>query len=267
MKKYLAVFRMRFTNTLQYRAAALAGMATQFAWGFMLILAYSAFYRSNPTAFPMEFSQMTSYIWMQQSFFMLFTSWLTPDDITASIESGDIAYDMARPIDLYNRWFCQLTAIRVAKTVLRCLPVLLVAFIVPEPFRMSIPPDVNTLLLFLLSSILSLGVLAAYTLIVYSAIFYTLSFRGIRAAVGACADFFAGAVIPLPFFPKQWQTVLELLPFAAMQNAPLRIYSGSLTGETAAKAMLLQVFWLIIMIVSGRLCIGRALKKVVVQGG
>ena len=37
MKKYLSLLRMRFIAGLQYRAAALAGIATQFAWGFMLI--------------------------------------------------------------------------------------------------------------------------------------------------------------------------------------------------------------------------------------
>ena len=53
MKAYSALFRIRFINALQYRAAALAGMATQFAWGFMEIFAFAAFYRANPGAFPM----------------------------------------------------------------------------------------------------------------------------------------------------------------------------------------------------------------------
>ena len=33
MRKYQAFFRIRFINTLQYRSAAIAGMATQLAWG------------------------------------------------------------------------------------------------------------------------------------------------------------------------------------------------------------------------------------------
>ena len=32
MKKYLSFFRIRFIAGLQYRAAAWAGIATQFAW-------------------------------------------------------------------------------------------------------------------------------------------------------------------------------------------------------------------------------------------
>ena len=37
MKEYRAVFRLRFVYAPQYRAAALAGLSTQFAWGFMEI--------------------------------------------------------------------------------------------------------------------------------------------------------------------------------------------------------------------------------------
>lgn len=55
MKKYLSFFRLRFSMGLQYRVAAFAGLVTQFAWGGMLILAYRAFYRADPNAFPMTF--------------------------------------------------------------------------------------------------------------------------------------------------------------------------------------------------------------------
>ena len=85
MKKYLAMFRIRFINSLQYRAAALAGLATQFAWGFMEIFAFSAFYRANPAAFPMEFSQTVSYIWMQQAFLTLFMMWYWESEISSAL--------------------------------------------------------------------------------------------------------------------------------------------------------------------------------------
>ena len=52
MKKYWSFFRMRFLGGLQYRAAALAGCITQFAWGFLEILMFHAFYRADsPGAF------------------------------------------------------------------------------------------------------------------------------------------------------------------------------------------------------------------------
>lgn len=52
MKKYLSFFRIRFINGLQYRAAAYAGVATQFAWGTLELLAFAAFYPRRPSRIP-----------------------------------------------------------------------------------------------------------------------------------------------------------------------------------------------------------------------
>ncbi|MDR1061580.1 MAG: ABC transporter permease [Clostridiales bacterium] len=268
MKEYAAIFRMRFINSLQYRAAALAGVATQFAWGFMEILAFSAFYRASPEAFPMEFSQTVSYIWMQQAFLALFMMWFWENDIAAAIAEGSIAYEMVRPVGLYGRWFCQAAANRLARAALRCAPILAVALLaLPEPYRMAPPASAGRLLLFLLSALLSLGVVVAFSMLMYISLFYTLSPLGVRLIVATLSDFLAGATVPLPFFPDPLRAAAELLPFAAMQNMPLRIYSGNIAGAGAWEGIALQIFWLAALLLAGRLLMGRALKRVVAQGG
>ncbi|MCL1849034.1 MAG: ABC-2 family transporter protein [Clostridiales bacterium] len=267
MKKYLGVFCIRFINALQYRTAAAAGVATQFAWGFMEITAFSVFYRANPSAFPMAFHQMTSYIWMQQAFLALYMMWFWEEDISAAIMDGAIAYDMVRPVDLYFRWFSQAAGSRLARAVLRCAPILIVAFIVPEPYRMSLPPDLARLCLFVLSSMLSLGVVVAFSMLIYVSLFYTLSPMGVRQIIAMVSDFLAGATIPLPFFPEPVRAVVELLPFASMQNMPLRIYSGHISGGAVWTGIGLQCFWLATLLYLGRLAMGSALKRVIVQGG
>ena len=80
-------------------------------------------------------------------------------------------------------------------------------------------------------------------------------------------DFFNGAVIPLPFFPDRVRAVMEILPFAAMQNVPLRIYSGDLAGGEALRAVGLQCFWLAVLVALGRALTSAAEKKLTVQGG
>lgn len=267
MKKYLGIFNIRFSNGLQYRTAALAGLATQFAWGFMEILAFSAFYRADPMAFPMEFSHTVSYIWMQQAFLAIFMVWFYEGEIFNSIISGGIAYELVRPINLYAQWFCLSVANRLSKAILRCMPILIIAFIVPDPFRMSFPVGIYQFLLFLISMILSLCVIVSFTMIVYISTFYTLSPTGIRIVFTALADFLAGGIIPLPFFPQPFRRIAELLPFAAMQNMPLRIYSGDISGISAVHGIGLQIFWLIALILLGKLMMKNALGKVLVQGG
>jgi ABC-2 type transport system permease protein len=267
MRKYYALFRLRFIHSLQYRAAAAAGVVTQFAWGFMEILAFLAFYKANPSNFPMEFSHVVAYIWIQQTFLAVFMVWFYENEIFEAISSGAIAYTLVRPIDLYNRWFAQSVANRVAKALLRSVPILLVAFLVPPPLRLSLPNSGTQLLLFIISFVLGLGVVIAYTMIVYVTTFYTLSPVGVRIIAAMLADFLAGAIIPLPFFPMGVRNAAELLPFAAMQNMPLRIYSGNIAGVEAIKGIGLQIFWLLVLVTLGRLILRRALGKVVVQGG
>jgi ABC-2 type transport system permease protein len=267
MSSYLAIFRIRFANSLQYRAAALAGMATQFAWGFMEILAFLAFYRAKPSAFPMEFSQTVSYIWLQQAFLALFMMWFFEAEIFDSIAKGGISYELVRPIDLYWRWFVQSSANRLSKTVLRCLPILIVAFLVPQPLRMSPPPDGLSFVLFLISAFCSLCVVVAFSMLVYISTFYTLSPVGVRIISAVLADFLAGAIVPLPFFPQPFRSIAEALPFAAMQNMPLRIYSGNIVGVHAIWGIGFQILWLVILVVIGRFGIKHALNKVVIQGG
>jgi ABC-2 type transport system permease protein len=233
----------------------------------MEIFAFAAFYRANPSAFPMEFSHTVSYIWMQQAFLAMFMMWFFENDIMASITEGGIAYEMVRPVNLYSRWFCLSAASRLARAMLRCAPILIVAFLVPEPYRMSLPPSMTQFLLFLLSAALSLGVVVSFSMLIYISLFYTLSPVGVRFSVAVLCDFLAGSYVPLPFFPERIRAVVELLPFAAMQNMPLRIYSGNIAGMDSMKGIALQVFWLMVLLFIGRLLMTRALKKVIVQGG
>lgn len=267
MKKYLSFFRLRFTLGLQYRVAALAGIATQFAWGFMEVMIFAAFYRGDKNAFPMSLSATSSYIWLGQAFLAFFASWMLDNDIFESIKSGDIAYEMCRPIDIYNIWFSRSAATRLSRAVLRCLPILFVAALLPAPYGMEKPESFRFFLLFLLTLFLGLMVTVAFSMLIYLLTFFTISPLGLRLVFSSAVDFFSGAVIPLPFFPGPLRHFMELLPFGAMQNVPLRIYSGSMASREIKEAVCLQIFWLILLIAAGKLLCRLAERKITVQGG
>lgn len=265
-KKYLALFRVRFQNEMQYRVAALAGVCTQFVWGFMEILLFRAFYAGGGEM-PMTFSQLVTYEWLQQAFLALFMLWFWDKDIIEAITGGNIAYELARPMDLYNMWFTRVAAQRIARALLRCLPVLLVAFLLPEPYRMSLPVSFGAFLLFVVSTALGLCVVAALTMLVYALTFFTMSASGVRIFAASIAELLSGAVVPLPFFPEKWRLLAELSPFAAVQNLPLRLYSGNLAGDEALFYLGMQVFWLVALVLLGRILLRRMRRRLVVQGG
>ncbi|GHV26472.1 ABC transporter permease [Clostridia bacterium] len=265
MKQYLSLFRIRFINGLQYRAAAAAGLSTQFAWGFMEILAFSAFYRANPAAFPMEFPHLVSYIWIQQAFLALFMPWGVGGNAVETIVSGNIAYDLARPMDIYDRWFFETIADRVSKAALRCAPILIVALILPQPFRMTLPSNLLQLSMFVVSVPIAMCAVTTYCLLDYMSAFYTMSRYNVIFVM--LADFLAGGYVPIPFFPEPLRKIAELLPFAAMQNMPLRIYSGDIAGMDAVRGIGLQLFWVAVMLIFGKWLMRHSLKRVIAQGG
>ena len=267
MKKYWSFFRIRFSTGLQYRAAALAGIATQFFWGIIELLMFAAFYRWSPQNFPMTFSQLANYIWLQQAFLALFVLWRMDNDIFSAITQGNIAYELVRPAGLYAMWFVKNAAMRCSSALLRCIPVLVVAVFLPAPYGLTPPPSLQAGVLFILALMLALATTVCLVMLVYVLTFYTMSPMGIRMVAVSLGEFLSGSVIPLPFLPDWLRGVVELLPFAATANTPLRVYSGQLAGAAAWQAVGLQLFWIGALVLLGNLLLRRALHRVVVQGG
>ncbi len=267
MQKYISLLRMKFIAGIQYRAAAFAGILTQYAWGGMEILIYRCFYLENQTDFPMQMQALSNYVWLQQGLLALFMAWILENDIFEMITHGNVAYELCRPCDLYNMWIFRNMGVRLSRAALRCLPVFVVAALLPAPYGLKLPPTPGSAGLFLLSAILGFLNAVAFSMLIYVSTFYTFSIQGTRAFCLAVVDLLSGKVIPIPFLPDGIRQIVELLPFASMQNAPLRIYGGDIAGPQAAQAILLQCFWLAAMILAGRILLRKALSRIVVQGG
>lgn len=267
MKKYFSFFRLRFLIGLSYRTAALAGIATQFFWGAMGIMVYRAFYLADAAAFPMTFSETVSYIWLQQAFLAFFIVWIMENEIFDAISNGNVAYELCRPVHIYDMWFSRSVANRLAKAVLRCFPILIFAAFLPAPYGIAGPADIQTFLLFLLTMVLGLLVTVAFCNLIYVLTFFTISPEGLKIFASSAVEFLSGAIIPLPFFPDPVRTVAEILPFASMQDVPLRVYSGNIAGAGLIKPIFLQVFWIVVLVAAGKSLCAVAVKRITVQGG
>ena len=267
MRKYISFFRMRLLAGLQYRAAALAGLSTQLVWGAMEVLLYRAFWLEHPDRFPMGLEALAAYIWLQQAFLAFFSAWMMESEIFDSILNGNIAYELCRPISIYNMWFSRSIANRLSRAVLRCFPILFVAVFIPSPYGIAAPAGPLHFMLFLITLILGLMVMVSFCMLIYVLTFFTVSPQGLRVLFYSTVEFFSGAIIPLPFFPEKVQRIMELLPFAAMQNVALRIYSGSMSRPEMEKAVILQIFWLAVITFIGKGLCQMAEKRITVQGG
>lgn len=267
MRKYISFFRMRLMAGLQYRAAALAGLSTQLVWGAMEVLLYRAFWLEHPQRFPMGMDALAAYIWLQQAFLTLFSMWSWEYELINSVKTGAVAYELTRPAGLYSMWMARSLALRLSRALLRMVPVILIASLIPSPYGLRLHVSPAVFLLFALSTLLMLVVVCAYTLLIYALTFHLTDPNGIMVLSVAAADLLGGGIVPLPFLPDGLRQFAALSPFGSMQNVPLRIFSGDITLPEIPSVMGLQVFWIVTLILAGYLLTRNGLRRSVILGG
>ena len=267
IKPYVAVLILRLLNGMQYRAAALAGVATQFFWGFIYIMIFQAFYAQTMGEQPISLEELVTYLWLQQSFLAFIMLWFRDNELFDLITTGNIAYELCRPIGIYEYWFSKLLAQRLASALLRCFPILLLAFLLPSAYRLMLPPDLKTFILFCISLLLGLFVLVSISMFIYISVFITLSPMGSLLVFGVVGEFFAGMVIPIPLLPEWLQQIVYLLPFRLTADFPFRVYSGNIPNSEAVEGIMIQLIWLVALVFLGKMALHKAMKKVIVQGG
>lgn len=267
MKAYYSLFKMRLLKGLQYRAAAIAGVSTQFFWGFMYVMIFEAFYKSTTAAQPISFRELIQVLWLQQSFLVFIMLWFRDNELINLITNGNIAYELCRPTDLYGFWYAKLIAQRLSGALLRCFPILIVAFLLPHPYNFSLPPSFTAFILFIITLILGLILIVAISMLMYISIFYTMSGIGSLLLFGVFGEFLSGLIIPVPLMPESLKKIVYLLPFRYTSDLPFRVYAGNIGLKEALLSILVQLSWIIITITLGRLWMKKALKRVIVQGG
>lgn len=267
MRAFTSIFKLRFKMGMTYRVAAVAAMATQFFWGFMLIMIYSAFYQSSLTVQTVPLNRLITYVWLQQAFLYAIVPWVYDRDLFEMIMSGDIAYELTRPRSLYPLWFAKNISTRLSGVILRFPLLLLCASLMPEAYHFMLPVSPSAFFLSIVALVCGCLMMVSYTLISCIIAFFTISGEGIRVIFVMSAEFLAGHLVPIILFPEKIQAILYMLPFAYVNDFAFRIYTGDFSIEYGLRGLVVEFIWLFILIALGYLITKAALKRTVVQGG
>ena len=144
MKQYISFFKLKFAVGLQYKASAIAGLSTQIFFGFIFIMVYIAFYGSGTTNTDISLNELITYLWLNQAFFALICIWHKDNEILNMIKKGDVAYELCRPQNLYVMWFVRILSSKLSSVLLRCIPLIIVALILPSPYNLSLPLNITS---------------------------------------------------------------------------------------------------------------------------
>ncbi|OUP81250.1 hypothetical protein B5F07_18000 [Lachnoclostridium sp. An169] len=262
-----SLFRISTVDNLQYRAAAFSGAVMCVFYALIDITVFTVFYKygsNSGSSMSLSLTQMASYIWLKQ--LMLPPYGICPE-FRAKIENGDIGLELCRPWNLYTHWFAKLSAWRIGGVWWRSIILVVIALIIPRPYKLGMPVSLPYFILFLVSAVTAFVFWAAYHMLVTAVRINITWGEGPCVILLLVGEILSGLYFPLQMWPDFLQPFLTVQPFASSFDLPLRFYVGSIAPDQALEAILLQIAWTLAFIAAGRLIMRRKLEKLIVQGG
>ena len=215
----------------------------------------------------MSLEAAISYVWLHQAFYAFVAIRANDNDIKDAIKSGDVAYEIIRPYNLYFWWYIKTVAKRMSSGLLRVIPIIIISLLLPAPYGLSLPASFTNFILFLLALFLGGFVVSGIIMIVHTIGFYTYNEAGISSMMTTLMEFLAGEVVPVALLPVFIQKGTYFLPFRLICDLPFRIYSNNIGITEGILSIGLQIVWILLLILIGNAIVKSSLKKVFVQGG
>jgi ABC-2 type transport system permease protein len=266
-KAYKSILRIKLISGLQYRVSAWAGIAINILWGLIEVLILILFYKlgSYKNA-SMSMSQAITYTWLAQCFISL-VPMQQDGEVYQKITSGDFAYELCRPLDLYTHWYMRAAAIRISNTLLKSGIAIIICVLLPSPYCMQSPASSYALMGSILSLIGALLLSCSFANLMNVLMLNIELGPGLNNLLVAIVTIFSGMLVPLALFPNWMQSLLRTLPFAGLMDFPCALYTGVMPTSQLWISLLKQLLWTTLLIILGRIGLSKGLKKTVIQGG
>jgi ABC-2 type transport system permease protein len=188
-------------------------------------------------------------------------------DIGHEVRDGSIAMNLIKPINYQVRIFFMSLGSFVYQFLFVLLPVWIGLIAVRFFTLKELPPDIGTILIYLLSMLLGLIVSYLMNFCFGLLAFYVTNMWGIGQLKEALLLFFSGQLIPIAFFPIALQNIMQFFPFSSLNYIPVMIYIKKLTGTALLESLGIQLFWVVFLYFLSKWLWNRAINKLVILGG
>ena len=218
--------KLSFQRQFSYRAANLAGLATNFFFGLLRASLMAALYRNRLEVNGISLQQAITFTGLSQAiiaYLSLFGWW----DVINQIRTGDVASDLLKPINYFTFWLAQDVGRAVAHILARGLTLMLAYALF---YDISLPSSFAQVAALGVSLVLGLLVSFAWRFLVNLSAFWTTDSRGIGRLAFSLSYFLSGFLMPMRFFPGWFARACSFTPFPYMVNTVMEVYLGIITG-------------------------------------
>ena len=260
LRKYYAVARNAFRQATAYRLDAVTTLLSSVVFLVLYYAVWSAIDASG--SIEGGLGQVMTYLVAGQ--IVSNAAFLqTEQFIGYRVRKGTIVNELKRPLSLISHVYFHELGWVVFNSLTKALPVAVLGII----FFDIQPPGLLQGLYFLASTFLAFNLvfLLAYTNSML--VFWTKVDWSLRMMRNTVTNLFSGVLFPLYLLPGSLEGIFNVLPFRAMADAPIQIFTGQATGSQIIEIFGLQLAWLVVLFVLAHLTWRKAKTKLTVQGG
>lgn len=262
MSTYWAYFRKSFKKNAAYRSSVwLQIIASMISIGIQVAVWTSLIGDGSVDGITLD--DMVTYAIINAALYAIVLTRLY-NDVDDRLRTGDISIDLLRPVRYPGMILADQLGWAAYRTIFMIIPIVVVASLL---FGFSAPESLLAGVGFLI--VLPLTVLISYAigyLIALLAFWFLTTFH-FSWAIGALTTVFSGSVLPLWFFPDEWETLARLLPFQFLGFVPAATWMGELAGAELVQTLGVGVAWTAVLLLVTRMLWMRATTRLVVQGG
>lgn len=243
MDKYIAIFKIKIRNTLQYKFDFVVVFLSSILPLVVLYFFWKEIYKNGSSINGMDFKSMFTYYILATLLTMLFqgnTSWEVSDEI----RTGEINSIIIKPYEYIRLKFISYLADQTI--IILIITVLLVLNLTCVSIFLGVSSLIN-LLLFIISIIMGMLILFHFAFFIGIVTFWWNEIKGLFYFQALILQFFSGSIIPLDWYPSYLKEIVKLLPFSYTVYFPIKLYLGQIEGYEILKNFTLLALWLLIL--------------------
>lgn len=263
MRTLWEVAKLAIQRQLTYRAATFAGLVTNFFFGLLRAAILVALFGQSQEVADLTIQGAITYTGLTQAVigYLSFFGWY---EVMDSVYSGEISSALLKPMSYFSFWLAQDMGRALVNAVLRGIPIMVLYALV---FDITFPSQGSQWLAVLTAIILGWLVSFSWRFLVNLAAFWTPNARGVGRFAFGLSWALSGFIMPLRLFPEWFVKLCNLTPFPSMINTVVEVYLGVLDGQAVMKALLIQSFWVVLLVAAAHLVLQVGTRRLVIQGG
>lgn len=247
--KYTAVTRMTWIQALEYKSNTIVGIFAIFTGILIEFLLWDRIYdtRGLEVINGYTLNQLMVYIFFALMVGQLKSSWVTAFEMIECIRSGDMNKYLIRPVSFFAYHFALFIGYNSLFYFSYFIMIIAFQSLFPGWALQSFLQTLAFTGFLLLAITLSYSI---YFLMICSA-FWFGEVRTLILAYNLANRIFAGAIIPLSFFPETALKIIRATPLPYLIDIPVHVALGNIPQSEWISLFLTGGVWLMITISSG----------------